>query len=1255
MTFNFEGGDILVLLLVFILLYLIRRSDKTSRTIEGVKNYAKKSTQDLENLFAEHKTALQDLVNELEIQEETNRRIFAKHSDTWQDINVKTEEINEKMEKIKSYEPQIEALGALAQKVDENLARLKEESKYVDKVGQNLNDLRSNLSSLEEKDRIRFEAFQKNLVSKFSSNLQKMENQIEQSHNQFVLLEERLTTLNSQHGEIVETQKNHFKEALQDIMTDFHERLEKVAEEGSRMESDAFTTLNEKINSQVQELEHSWINAINPLRERMSFSEAEIQQGLKSLHEEMDMNAHQYQEQREDMQSSITMIQDNLAQFEKQLETVLSNYSSQLEDSRNSATVHIDEELKQYMDTARDNINTNLKNLDDSVQRALSELNGSFDERIKTSMDKFDTKVESVNGKIQSTSENFDVKLEELQKMLHSDEFNFDARFQEALATAHTDLNTRLDEMDNRIQNASNDFDAKEKELDSMKDKIQITIDNIQDSFEKRIQDTDIYFDNSLEQLKERVEKAVILGETNFLEKVDQRQDEYKKIIEGHFSGMEESIADMDNLVLSLQSSQTQMLKEVEQAFQVFDEEMQERRGREEDALSEKTEQIRQDMNDLEHGLDELKSTAYGEMSKKLQVFEDGFFADLRDRDAKMRNDLEEWHGEANSQMDRMRAEMEKWRKNIEREIGEAALQNKAEWDEDLRQYMLKFKQEFSEFQSRILTQFETVQDQVDRFRTSLTERIKASEGEITSFRDTFSERIAVEKESSLSEFEKTFETFNNTTEERFTKARTAINKKLAESDREFESHRKELMEKFLETQNEASVWMEQLSLKMSEIEQNTTDIISNLKADTVSKMSELQDQYSERVARMVYESDEERGRLKREIAEIEESITHLSSELMEKSRDTVNTLQDQSNTSLLEFRKSSRDAREEMERKIKELRESIQDTRERAESNRKDIVVHVDSERNRLMKTLEEIERKQKDFIAETQIFDRAEKMKEALAEDMAELSRQLETVKAGQVEVRSINNQYERSLNLYEDVRDKMTQFLAEQQKVETLEVKLSRIRDLSNSVDLKLNEMNDTSDSLQDLQVQVKKMQDMQEDLDKHYERLSGKSTVLDSTSDRVDKNFRQMTELDNNIKLLSERLTPIQSNLTEFEEKQQKLETDNEKIEALTEKVSTLDSTMLELEERFATLTKAREWLAKTETRLSDINRETQQHLRLLGTLTSKQTARKQTGSPDMSTREMVVKLARQGWSSDEIAQSTKLSKGEVELILELTPH
>jgi DNA-directed RNA polymerase specialized sigma24 family protein len=62
------------------------------------------------------------------------------------------------------------------------------------------------------------------------------------------------------------------------------------------------------------------------------------------------------------------------------------------------------------------------------------------------------------------------------------------------------------------------------------------------------------------------------------------------------------------------------------------------------------------------------------------------------------------------------------------------------------------------------------------------------------------------------------------------------------------------------------------------------------------------------------------------------------------------------------------------------------------------------------------------------------------------------------------------------------------------------------------------------------------------------------------------------------------------------------------------------------------------------------------VRLLETLVKAELpkGRKESGAPSRDQRETVVKLARQGWSAAEIARVTHLSRGEVELILELAP-
>jgi hypothetical protein len=85
--------------------------------------------------------------------------------------------------------------------------------------------------------------------------------------------------------------------------------------------------------------------------------------------------------------------------------------------------------------------------------------------------------------------------------------------------------------------------------------------------------------------------------------------------------------------------------------------------------------------------------------------------------------------------------------------------------------------------------------------------------------------------------------------------------------------------------------------------------------------------------------------------------------------------------------------------------------------------------------------------------------------------------------------------------------------------------------------------------------------------------------------------------------------------------------------------------------------AREWLARAESRLAEVSKQAQDYVKLMGDLIKGETKKgmpQDRGAPPIGTRETVTKLAHQGWKVDEIARAVGLSKGEVELILEISP-
>jgi hypothetical protein len=105
------------------------------------------------------------------------------------------------------------------------------------------------------------------------------------------------------------------------------------------------------------------------------------------------------------------------------------------------------------------------------------------------------------------------------------------------------------------------------------------------------------------------------------------------------------------------------------------------------------------------------------------------------------------------------------------------------------------------------------------------------------------------------------------------------------------------------------------------------------------------------------------------------------------------------------------------------------------------------------------------------------------------------------------------------------------------------------------------------------------------------------------------------------------------------------------------VGKLTAVLTDIESRMDKAQSAREWLARTETRFQEVAQAAQEQVRLLESIVKAETKKDKSdsrGAPPLDKRETVVKLSHQGWSVQEISRVTQLSRGEVELILELAP-
>jgi chromosome segregation ATPase len=172
----------------------------------------------------------------------------------------------------------------------------------------------------------------------------------------------------------------------------------------------------------------------------------------------------------------------------------------------------------------------------------------------------------------------------------------------------------------------------------------------------------------------------------------------------------------------------------------------------------------------------------------------------------------------------------------------------------------------------------------------------------------------------------------------------------------------------------------------------------------------------------------------------------------------------------------------------------------------------------------------------------------------------------------------------------------------------------------------------------------------------ERLDKKQEIISVTSEGVDKNFQRLESMEKTIKETDQEAASLEAKVRALQTEYEALAGRKKDAETVMEIAGKLTGVIDELEQRLEKAQSSREWLARTETRFEEIGRQAQEQVRLLESIVKAETKKEKgdRGAPPMDKRETVVKLSHQGWSVQEISRVTQLSRGEVELILELAP-
>ncbi|MDR3138831.1 MAG: hypothetical protein LBT95_04055 [Treponema sp.] len=363
----------------------------------------------------------------------------------------------------------------------------------------------------------------------------------------------------------------------------------------------------------------------------------------------------------------------------------------------------------------------------------------------------------------------------------------------------------------------------------------------------------------------------------------------------------------------------------------------------------------------------------------------------------------------------------------------------------------------------------------------------------------------------------------------------------------------------------------------------------------------------------------------------------------------------------LEDARRRTREMVSEGDERLTQVRSAIEDVRGEASAYRTEIFARTDEHARTLDSAIKEADRHIKEFISQTKLFDRADELKLDLERRIEDLRGDLDGLDQRRAEAAQLENQFVKIKRLEDEVNFKMTRFLSEKYRIEQMESDFNRLLQTSKAVEEKLIQVSSSDDTLQGIQIQIRRLDDALAATEEKYQRIEKKNQTLNETNDSIDQNFKALQESENVLRRFNADLHRMAGEMESVRGSVENLGRENEKARGTAEKLVLLEASLSTVEERIAKMQVAREWLARTETRLEELNKDAQEQVKLMGDLLKNVSAKggakeipNERGTLYISDRDNVVKLARQGWTVDEIAKTMKISRSEVELILEMGP-
>lgn len=942
---------------------------------------------------------------------------------------------------------------------------------------------------------------------------------------------------------------------------------------------------------------------VDSLAKKISDARSELNYITKLIPELQDSFHKQNKEQLQtmseqlmsDFNGTIAAFENRVAGAQKKSEELLEVTSIQLNDLYKKAFTEASKKAQNLEEDSFAKLQAQTEGRMQKYKAALDEHSAALESEITAS-------VSESKALAQTFKQNWQEEAKELESALHS-------RF----SAAEIAFTQRISSLEKELERTEADMQTTNRHLDAR-------LSNLETGLNTQLEKTAATASQNLSALSQSA---------------DAKFAEYKKQADYYYEKFDKSIADIDKLAAEMEKAQESVKDRILQEFSKHTYTMQEKYNGFEKHFSERANTLSGRLQEVTGQLTALREEAQAALSEKLRLFETDFLSELTRRSDSLSGDIQKLRNDVAERLTLMGSESESARKDLEDAYKQDLKARLSQTAEEYKGHFAKFKEEVVELEQ------------------SVTKRIAASDEALLAYSSQFKKLTDQTREKAQTYMKNELTGLKLELQEAIRLQNVEVENATKDVNAWMDNVKQESDKQIEAAKNDFEAWKSRIDQQLIDTRTMVDDKIGNFSALTERTIESIGSKYTTHYKDFVTKSDEAFKLIQKRINDLNTKLQSTEEEFSTQMRGFTETFTRDSEQLTNELDKRIHTATGEATHSLDGIRELVNGLRTQVEETQHDLFEKIRRDSEQLTETIEEIDKRQNAFIAQTRIFDRADELKADLEQNIEKLKSEVTRFEVYRNTMDDLNLQYEKVTHLEEEATQKIARFMSERKNIEILENDFAKLTVLSDSIDKKAVELASANDDLQRYQVQIRRIEESINDVNTRYDRLEKKGVVLDQTVQSIDTAFENLKTLEKDIKSVQGKFDVLPPELQDIQEKVEYLVINQEKADKARQQLDTIDELLKELEGRIEKLHNAREWLAGTETRLQDISKNSENQLKLLADLLkTEKPVNKPEGVPAIGTRENVLKLFRSGWKQEAIANALNLSQGEVQLILEL---